>query len=77
MLSFATGRPVDPAVAERRRQDRELVNQILAGEPDAFTHLHELYSQRIYRFAVKRLGDPTEAEDVVQDTFLKVHKCLG
>ena len=24
VLSFATGRPVDPAVAERRRQDREL-----------------------------------------------------
>ena len=77
VLSFATGRPVDPAVAERRRQDRELVNQILAGEPDAFTQLHELYSQRIYRFAVKRLGDATEAEDVVQDTFFEVHKCLG
>ena len=77
VLSFATGRPVDPAVAERRRQDRELVNSILAGEPDAFTRLHELYAQRIYRFAVKRLGDATEAEDVVQDTFLEVHKCLG
>jgi len=77
VLSFATGRPMEPAVAERRREDRELVNQIVAGEPDAFTHLHELYSHRIYRFAMKRLGDATEAEDVVQDTFLEVHKCLG
>lgn len=76
VLSFATGRPVDPAVAERRRQDRELVNEILAGDPDAFGRLHELYAQRLYRFAVKRLGDATEAEDVVQDVFLEVYKCL-
>jgi len=77
VLSFATGRPVDPATAERRRQDHELVNQILGGEPDAFTRLHELYSQRIYRFAVKRLGDATEAEDVVQDVFVEVFRCIG
>ncbi len=76
VLSFATGRPLDPAAAERRRQDRELVNEILAGETDAFTRLYDLYSQRIYRFAVKRLGDATEAEDVVQDVFLEVHRCL-
>lgn len=77
VLSFATGRRVDPAVAERRREDRELVNEILAGDADAFNRLHELYAQRLYRFAVKRLGDATEAEDVVQDVFLEVHKCLG
>ena len=77
VLSFATGRPVDPAVAERRRQDRELVNEILAGDVDAFTRLYDLYAQRLYRFAVKRLGDASEAEDVVQDVFLEVHKCLA
>ena len=77
VLSFATGRPVDPAVAERRRQDRELVNAIQAGDPQAFQTLHDLYAQRLYRFAVKRLGDASEAEDVVQDVFLEVHRCVG
>ena len=77
VLSFATGRPVDPAVAERRRQDQELVNEILAGDSDAFTRLHKLYSERIYRFAVKRLGDATEAEGIVQDVFLEVFRCVG
>jgi RNA polymerase sigma-70 factor (ECF subfamily) len=67
---------MDPAVAERRRQDRKLVDAILGGDPDAFSELHALYSQRLYRFAIKRLGDPTEAEDVVQDVFLEVHRCL-
>jgi RNA polymerase sigma-70 factor (ECF subfamily) len=77
VLSFTTGQPVDPAAAERRRQDQELVNGILAGNGDSFSRLHELYSQRLYRFVVKRLGDATEAEDVVQDTFLEVHRCLA
>ena len=77
VLSFATGRPVDPAVAERRRQDQSIVREILAGDAAAFSQLHELYHHRLYRFAVKRLGDAMEAEDVVQDVFLEVHKCLG
>jgi RNA polymerase sigma-70 factor (ECF subfamily) len=77
VLSLATGQKLDPAVAERRRQDWELVGVILSGEEDGFTRLHELYATRLYRFAVKRLGDATEAEDVVQDVFLEVHRCLG
>lgn len=77
VLSFATGHKLDPAVAERRRQDRELVNGILSGDADSFSRLHELYATRLYRFAVKRLGDATEAEDVVQDVFLEVHRCLA
>jgi RNA polymerase sigma-70 factor (ECF subfamily) len=77
VLSFMTGQKLDPAVAERRRQDWELVGAILSGDAESFTRLHELYATRLYRFAVKRLGDATEAEDVVQDVFLEVHRCLG
>jgi len=77
VLSFATGKPVDPTAAERRRQDHELVREILAGDPGAFDRLYALYHQRLYRFAVKRLGDAVEAEDVVQDVFLEVHRCLA
>ncbi len=77
VLSIKTGRKLDPVVAERRRQDRQLVNDILAGVDGSFDRLHELYATRLYRFAVKRLGDATEAEDVVQDVFLEVHRCLA
>lgn len=76
VVSLASGRPLDPAVAERRREDHELVRAILAGDAGAFDRLHVLYASRIQRFALKRLGDPTEAEDVVQDVFLEVHRCL-
>ena len=74
--SIATRHALDPTL-EGRLRDRELVQAILAGEGEAFERLYELYSQRIYRFAVKRLGDAVEAEDVVQDTFLELHRCLA
>jgi len=77
VVSIKTGRTIDPAVAARRREDRELVDEILSGVEGSFDRLHELYATRLYRFAVKRLGDATEAEDVVQDVFLEVHRCLG
>ena len=61
VLSFATGEKLDPDVVERRRQDRKLVEAILSGDEDSFARLHELYASRLYRFAVKRLGDATVA----------------
>jgi len=74
-------RAIDAATAEeslteRRQRDLQLVNAILAGDTDAFNQLHALYSQRIYRFALKRLRDPMEAEDVTQDVFMQIHRSL-
>ena len=46
--------------------DRELVDQILAGSREHFDLLYEAYFPRVYRFALKRLSDPGEAEDVPQ-----------
>ena len=49
--------------------DDEIVAQILGGDVQAFDLLYETYFPRVYRFAVSRLGDPAEAEDVTQATF--------
>ena len=57
--------------------DAELVAHILAGSSEHFEMLYESYFPRVYRFALKRLGDPAEAEDVTQEVFLTVFKVLG
>ena len=57
--------------------DEALIAGILKGESRCFTALHGRYSGRIYSYALKRLGDPFEAEDVTQDVFLQVHLCLA
>jgi RNA polymerase sigma-70 factor (ECF subfamily) len=57
--------------------DRELVNQILAGSRKHFDLLYETYFPRVYRFALKRLRDPGEAEDVAQEVFLTLMTALS
>lgn len=56
--------------------DRELVDQILAGSREHFDLLYEAYFPRVYRFALKRLSDPGEAEDVAQEVFMTLMTAL-
>ncbi|MCG8587707.1 MAG: sigma-70 family RNA polymerase sigma factor [Proteobacteria bacterium] len=56
--------------------DRELVDQILSGSGEHFELLYESYFPRVYRFALKRLRDPGEAEDVTQEVFLTLLSAL-
>lgn len=56
--------------------DAELVEQILGGSRAHFDLLYEAYFPRVYRFAVKRLRDSGEAEDVTQEVFVTVFKAL-
>ena len=56
--------------------DAELVAHILAGSSEHFEMLYESYFPRVYRFALKRLGDAAEAEDVTQEVFFTVFNAL-
>ena len=57
--------------------DAELVERILSGEQKAFDLLYDTYFPRVYGFALKRLRDAGEAEDVTQEVFLTVFNVLG
>jgi len=57
--------------------DAELVRQILSGSREHFDMLYRVYFPRVYRFALKRLGDPGEAEDVTQEVFMTVYRALS
>jgi RNA polymerase sigma-70 factor (ECF subfamily) len=57
--------------------DRELVDQILAGSQEHFDLLYETYFPRVYGFALKRLRDPGEAEDVAQEVFMTLITALS
>lgn len=47
------------------------------GDSEAFRALVERHSRAVYRIAHRMTGTSQDAEDVVQDTFLKVHKQLS
>jgi RNA polymerase sigma-70 factor (ECF subfamily) len=56
--------------------DAELVQEILSGSREHFETLYRVYFPRVYRFALKRLGEPGEAEDVTQEVFMTVFRVL-
>jgi RNA polymerase sigma-70 factor (ECF subfamily) len=56
--------------------DGELVAEILQGSVKHFDLLYESYFPRVYRFALKRLRDSAEAEDVTQEVFFTVYNAL-
>lgn len=52
--------------------DLELLEKLKADDTQAFQVLFEKYWERLYLFAWKRLKSSTDAEDVVQQVFMKI-----
>lgn len=52
--------------------DRLLVEQIKDGSKDAFRLLYDRYGIKIYRFALSYLKSGLDAEELVQEVFLKL-----
>ncbi len=52
------------------------IEALRAGDREEFSRLVDAYSGPIYRLALKMLGIPTDAEDVLQNTFLKAFQHL-
>ena len=53
--------------------ERIMVMAALAGDDEAFETVIRTYSRRVYVVAYAILQDTSEAEDIVQETFLKAH----
>jgi len=45
---------------------------LIAGDRAEFAHLVDMYSSPIYRLGLRMLGNPQDAEDVLQNTFLNM-----
>lgn len=62
--------PARPAV------DSTLVNRAKLGDIKAFEEIVERYFARCMRFALGMLRDQAEADDVVQETFVRLYRAL-
>src|SRR5579864_3655074 len=57
--------------------DAAVVAQVLAGDRDAFRVLVERHSRGIFRVVYRMTGSQPDAEELVQETFLRAYKNLG
>ena len=54
------------------RTDKELIEEIKEGKAKAFDQLYEAYGHKLYLFALSILKSKEDAEEVVQNTYLKI-----
>jgi RNA polymerase sigma-70 factor (ECF subfamily) len=71
-LSSSPAMERNPRDATRREGDASLMASLLRKEPIAADELYARYAPRIYGLGLVLLKNRADAEDLVQDTFLKV-----
>jgi len=56
--------------------DFDLIQAINSGQAEKFHDLVKRYEQKLYNFSLRMCRNPSDAEDMIQDTFLNVFKYL-
>lgn len=56
--------------------ESQRLSQALSGDTEAFSHLVDAYQGPVYNLCYRMLGDPFEAEDAAQETFLRAYNGL-
>jgi RNA polymerase sigma-70 factor, ECF subfamily len=56
--------------------DEEVVRRVLNGETELYEVIMRRYNQRLYRVARSIVNDPDEAEDVIQDAYVRAYTHL-
>src|SRR5215471_1837374 len=62
---------------DQMSEDAAAVARARGGDEDAFRLLVERHSRSIYRLAYRMTGRQEDAEDVVQETFIRAYRQLG
>jgi len=70
MMPTTAGRP-------SADEDRRLAGACAAGETRVFEELYGRFGERMKSIAWNTLGNASDAEDAVQETFLKIHRAAS
>lgn len=55
----------------------DLLDACRRGDPAAFRELFDLHKDKVYSIALRYTGDPGAAQDIAQDTFIKLFGALN
>lgn len=57
--------------------DPQLIRSAAGGDVDAFSDLVRMYQEPVWRFLCRLVGEPSLAEDLSQETFLRAHRGIA
>lgn len=63
-------------MSEEKQKDEALLIALKKGDREKFAELVELTSDNIYRLALKMMSNEQDAEDVLQETYIKAFRSL-
>ena len=66
----------EPLFAARRAEDMALVERCRRGDLGAFEELYRAHAGKLFSVACRMLGNPADAEDLLQEIFLAAHRKL-
>ncbi len=66
-----------PSVVKLKHSERVLVNGLRNGERKALSTLYDMYSDSLYGIILRIIKKEEQAEDVLQDTFVKIWKSFS
>ncbi len=58
-------------------EDQHYINLVLNGNTNSFAALVDRYKDMVYTLSVKMLNNKEEAEEISQDTFIKIYNALN
>ncbi len=57
--------------------DKKLLKKLKRGDPQAQKQLYDTYAPRLYGLALRYAGSPEEAQDILQEAFIKIFKYIN
>lgn len=75
-MNLVTKRPQSASKQAEQTEESFSLDALRQGDAAEFARLVDAYSGMIYRLASRMLQNPQDAEDVLQETFIKAYKAL-
>ena len=76
MPSKVAVHPSAQPVSQGRAEDLALVERCRKGDLGAFEEIYKAHSGKLFSLACRMVGNPTDAEDLLQEIFLSAHRKL-
>ena len=68
---------VNSTQSPKSATEAEAIRLAQAGDAAAFEHLYQLHGRRVYALCLRMVGNPSDAEDLMQEAFLQLFRKIG